>query len=70
MPQFEFEADGQPPALMRARDPLDAARRVLEAPTEDLTLTEPDEEGWQAILRAGAIVGRTRLHQRMRFRRD
>ena len=70
MPQFELAPTSGPVAFVRARSAEDAVRRqVPEAGAVDLG--EPEAgPGWQEVRVGGAVWGRVRPRDRMRFRRD
>ena len=72
MPQYETEPAGADPAMVRARTPSDAVRQ--QAGLADGTSVEIGEveagSGWAEVLVDGAVWGRVRPRDRMRFRRD
>jgi len=78
MPQFELEdvRSGKGIERVRALTAEDAARQWLGTSDDAVVeLVKPNVamealEGWRTILVAGAVRGRIRPHQRMRFRRD
>ena len=78
MPQFELEdiKSGKGIERVRALTAEDAARQWLGTPDDAVVeFVRPNAamealEGWTTIVVAGAVQGRIRPHQRMRFRRD
>lgn len=76
MPQYELalsvSSSGPIDGLHRARSAEEAVRRGMRLDDGvDIDINEEaDVQGWQAVAVGGEPVGRVRLHQRMRFRRD
>ncbi|MEM1057264.1 MAG: hypothetical protein AAGI52_17230 [Bacteroidota bacterium] len=72
MPQYEVETPDGDLQRLRAKTPEDAARRAVLVDTSDQVALAPeaDVQGWRTITLEGQEVGRVRVHNRMRFRRD
>ncbi len=72
MPQFETQPANADATMVRARTPADAVRQCAGLPEGtpvEMGEVEPGS-GWSEVTVDGAVWGRVRPRDRMRFRRD